>query len=217
MAKAIVLLSGGIDSATALWWVKKKGWEIYALTFKYGNWNINELKYAKRLAKMIKVVKHFIVDANFLFHIQEDLKYIKDKNIRRVLKSRLRNFPLIYIPSRNTVFFGIASHFAEIYGINCIITGHIFIDPFPDSKSKYVKAINNALNYGSWLGRKNKIKIIMPFAKMSKMKIIELALKLKVPLELTWSCHKNGKYPCGKCNGCMNRLKVLDLNTHNKN
>jgi len=195
--KAIVLLSGGIDSATVLWWAKKKDWETYALTFKYGDWNSNEVNSAKRLVKKCDVEKHFIIDVNFLKQISE-------------LKQRKPNIPLIYIPSRNTIFFGIASHFAEIYGINYIVTGHSFTDSFPDSKPKYVKAINVALNYGSWLGKIYKTKIIMPLSKLDKTGILKLALKLKVPLELTWSCHKNIKVACCKCNGCVSRLETFE-------
>ncbi len=196
--KSIVLLSGGIDSATALFWSKNKGYDTYALTFKYGNWNRNEIKAAKKLAKLAKVREHIILDANFLNEI-------------RNLKSRrlLKKFPAVYIPSRNTIFFGIASHYAEILGANYIVTGHSFIDPFPDSKPRYVKAINDALSSGSWLGKEYKTKIIMPLAKLDKTGIIKLAIKLKVPLELTWSCYKNGRIMCGKCNGCFSRLNVV--------
>jgi len=198
-AKSIVLLSGGIDSSTALFWSKTKGCDTYALTFKHGNWNKNEINAAKKLAKLAKVKKHIILDVNFLNEIQ-DLKsnYLSKK------------FPATYIPSRNTVFFGIASHYAEIYGINYIVTGHSFIDPFPDSKPTYIKSINYALFYGSWLGKKYKTKIIMPFGTMDKPSILKLALKLKVPLELTWSCHKNNKFACSKCNSCTSRLNAFE-------
>ncbi|MBI4010041.1 MAG: 7-cyano-7-deazaguanine synthase [Candidatus Aenigmarchaeota archaeon] len=206
MTKSIVLLSGGIDSSTALWWAKNKDWEIYALTFKYGNWNNNEVNSAKRLAKSVKVAKHIIVDVNFLNQIN-DLKQFRE----------LKNIPSTYIPSRNTVFFGIASHYSEIYGINYIVTGHSFIDPFPDSKPKYIKAINSALSHGNWLGKKYKTKIIMPLAKLDKIGIIKQAVKLKVPLELTWSCHKNVRIACGECNGCNSRLDAFkDLNLEDK-
>jgi len=205
--KSIVLLSGGIDSATALFWSKNKGYDTYALTFKYGNWNSNEVNSAKKLAKISKVIKHLVVDVNFLNQIS-DLQYSKE--LRKNVKYFLKIFPQTYIPSRNTVFFGIASHYAEIYGANYIVTGHSFIDPFPDSKPQYVKALNDALNYGSWLGKKYKTKIIMPLAEMNKTDILKLALKLKIPLKLTWSCYKNKKIACGKCNGCINISKTTE-------
>lgn len=201
MKKAIVLLSGGLDSATALWLAKRK-WQVYALTFKYADWNRKEVIAAKKLAKMAKVVKHIIVDVNFLNSIY-DLMYLKLKG------GNLRNFPPTYVPSRNTVFFGIAAHYAEIYGINYIVTGHSFLDPFPDSKPRYIKALNDALNYGSWLGEKNKIKIVTPFYRMDKIGILRVALKLKVPLKFTWSCYFNDKVPCGKCKGCVSRVSAF--------
>ena len=199
--KSIVLLSGGIDSATALFWSKNKGYDTYALTFEYGNSNKNEIKAAKKLVKLSKAKKHIILDVNFLNEIQD----LKPKYL-------LKKFPVTYIPSRNTIFFGIASHYAEIVGANYIVTGHSSIDPFPDSKPKYVKAINDALKYGSWLGRKYKTKIKMPLAKLDKIGIVRLAMKLKVPLELTWSCYENGKVACGKCNGCVSRLDTFKKN-----
>ncbi len=197
--KSIVLLSGGIDSATALFWSKNKGYDTYALTFKYGNWNSNEIKAANKLVKLSKAKKHIILDVNFLNEIQD----LKPKYL-------LKKFPVTYIPSRNTIFFGIASHYAETYGANYIVTGHSSIDPFPDSKPKYVKAINDALKYGSWLGKKYKTKVITPFAKMNKTDVLKLAIKLKVPLKLTWSCYKNKKIACGKCNGCINISKTME-------
>jgi 7-cyano-7-deazaguanine synthase len=109
MSKAIVLLSGGLDSAVALWWTKRK-WQVYALTIKFGVMNANEVKSAKKVARLAKVTRHIIVDLRWLKQISEmGHKTQPSVELRR-------RFPSTYIPSRNTIFFGIASHYAEIYG-----------------------------------------------------------------------------------------------------
>lgn len=198
MLKAIVLLSGGVDSAVALWWAKRR-WRVYALTFKFGGLNSNEAESARKLARLAKVVRHITVDVKFL-------KQISELRGRRDAAGQPReSYPSTYIPSRNAIFFGIASYYAEIYGARYIVTGHLARDPFPDSKPAYVKAMNVALSQGSWLGKKYRTKILMPFAHSSKAVILRIGAKLNVPLASTWSCHTNRKNPCGKCKGCISR------------
>jgi 7-cyano-7-deazaguanine synthase len=201
MRSAIVLLSGGLDSAVALWLAKRK-WKVYALTVKYGNLNTNEVRSAKEVAAMAKVARHIIIDLRFLKQMSELRGKVKEPR-------EGGRFPRTYIPSRNTIFLGIASHYAEIYGAGYIVTGHITRDPFPDSKPSYIRAINVALARGSWLGRKHRTKIITPLGRRDKVGIVRLALELEVPLSLTWSCHRNGKMPCGKCEGCISRSDAL--------
>lgn len=198
---AIVLLSGGVDSAVSLWWAKQK-WKTYALTFRYGKLNSNEVKSAKRLAKRAKVASHFLVDVGFLKQISE-LK-------RRLAAQRLdlKRFPPTYVPGRNTIFLGIAAYYAEIYGANYIVTGHIGRDPFPDSKPSYIKAINDTLAQATWL-REGRRKVITPLARLRKEDVVKLAVKLNVPLALTWSCHRNRKRPCGRCQGCLDRSNAV--------
>lgn len=201
---AIVLFSGGLDSAVALWWAKEK-WKTYALTFKYGKLNSNEVRSAKRLAKRAEVARHFVVDVGFLKQVSELRKRLTSQGVG------LSSFPPTYVPGRNTIFFGIAAHYAEIYNARHIITGHIGRDPFPDSKPTYIRAMNNALSQASWLRKKHGVRITTPFARSTKEDVVRLALKLEVPSDLTWSCHRNGKRPCGKCQGCLDRSRALNM------
>jgi len=201
---AVLLLSGGLDSAVALWWTKKR-WNTYALTFKYGGLNSNEVRSARRLAKRAEVAHHFVVDVGFLKQVSELRKRLTNQGLD------LRLFPPTYVPGRNTIFLGIAAHYAEIYDARNIVTGHIGRDPFPDSKPAYIGAMNNALSQASWLRKKHRIRITTPFARSTKEDLVRLALELEVPLELTWSCHKNGKKPCGKCQGCLERSRALNM------
>jgi len=201
---AVVLLSGGLDSADALWWAKKK-WKTYALTFKYGRLNSNEVRSARRLAKRTKVARHFVVDVAFLKQISELRKRLARQRLD------LKRFPPTFVPCRNTIFLGIAAHYAEIYDARRIITGHIGHDPFPDSKPAYIRAMNNALSKGSWLRKKHRIEIMTPFSGSTKEDVVRLAGRLKVPLGLTWSCHWNRKKPCGTCEGCLDRSRAFEM------
>ncbi|MGD0330693.1 MAG: 7-cyano-7-deazaguanine synthase [Nitrososphaeria archaeon] len=202
-SKALVLLSGGIDSAVALWLIKKR-FDVYALSFKLNERNSMEIEAARKIFKKADVEEHMIIDVGFLREVSE-LRELKENYI---LKHS--NIPSIYIPSRNTVFFGIASYFSEIIGARYIITGHQLSDPFPDSKPRYIKAMNTALKFGSWLGKDFKTEIYMPLAKFDKKRIVELAIEMDVPIELSWSCHKNESVACGKCRGCVSRLEAFE-------
>ena len=201
---ALVLLSGGLDSAVALWWAKKR-WDTYALTFKYGQLNSSEVRSARRLAKRAKVAHHFVVNVGFLKQVSELRKRLASQGLD------LESFPPTYVPGRNTIFLGIAAHFAEIYDVEHIVTGHIGRDPFPDSKPAYIRAMNNAISQASWLRKRHRVRITTPFARSTKEDVVRLALKLEVPLDLTWSCHRNGKRPCGKCQGCLDRSRALNI------
>jgi 7-cyano-7-deazaguanine synthase len=202
-SKATVLLSGGIDSAVALWLIKERFY-IHALSFKLHERNSKEIEAARKIVEKADVEKHTIIDVGFLKEVSE-LRELKENYI---LKHS--NIPSNYIPSRNTVFFGVASYFSEIIGAKYIITGHQLSDPFPDSKPRYIKAMNTALKFGSWLGKDFKTEIYMPLAKFDKKKIVELAIEMDVPIELSWSCHKNGSVACGKCRGCVSRLEAFE-------
>jgi 7-cyano-7-deazaguanine synthase len=160
---------------------------------------------ARRLAKRAEVTHHFVVDVAFLKQVSE----LERRQVAQELN--LKMFPPTYVPGRNTVYFGIAAHYAEIYGLRHIVTGHLAGDPFPDSKPTYIRAMNNALSQASWLRKKYSIKIMTPFARSTKEDVARIALKLDVPLDLTWSCHRNGKRPCGKCQGCLDRSRALGM------
>jgi len=201
---ALVLLSGGLDSAVALWWAKKK-WKTYALTFKYGKLNSNEVRSAKKLAKRAEVPHHFVVEVGFLKQVSELRKKLTSQGLD------LKRFPPTFVPGRNTIFLGIAAHYAEVYDVGHIVTGHIGRDPFPDSKPAFIGAMNKAISRASWLRKKHGIRITTPFARSTKESVVKLALQLEVPLDLTWSCHRNGKRPCGKCQGCLDRSRALNM------
>jgi 7-cyano-7-deazaguanine synthase len=196
--KAIIVLSGGLDSATALWWAKKQGWEASGLTFKYGRKNRREVATAKTVAAAAGVGRHIIVEAGFL----KPVSAVPDADWRG-------RFPSVYVPMRNIVLFGVAAHYAEIYGMGSIVTGHTHIDPYPDSKPGFVKAVNSALAQGRWLSNGCGPRVIMPLAHLDKTGILKQAYELGVPVHLTWSCYYPGRHACGWCHGCKSRLEAF--------
>lgn len=191
-----------MDSTVALWGARRK-WQAYALTFKFGALNSNEVRSAKKIARLANVTRHIILDLKWLKQMSELGR------TRELRGDRGSGFPLTYIPSRNTIFFGIASHYAEIYGARYIVTGHSLEDPFPDSKPTYIKAMNATLFRGTWLGKQYKTRIVTPFGGAGKATILKLGTRLRAPLAFTWSCHRNRKAPCGKCAGCISRSNAF--------
>ena len=205
--KVIVLLSGGIDSAVALYWANSKGYNVIAISFNYEFRPENEKKAAVKLAENL--------DINI---IEVDIPYIKES-----IDLRIEGYPIPsavhapegFIPSRNLVFYSIASYFAETYGCNVIIGGHIAADPkkFPDAAPSFFKSLEKLINKGKHRNDKTTIKLLLPLANMTKIDVIKLANKLNVPLKWTWSCYSDGDQPCGKCTSCHKRKKAfIDLN-----
>jgi 7-cyano-7-deazaguanine synthase len=205
--KAIVLLSGGIDSAVALYWAHQKSYNIIALSFNYNLRPNNEKKATMKLAEKIDVRL-----------IEIPIPYIKE-----AIDLRIEGFPVPlavhapegFIPSRNLVFYSIAAYFAEVYGCKVIIGGHIVTDPkkFPDADPRFFKSLEQLINKGKHSKDKTHINLLFPLAKMTKLDVLNLAIKLKVPLEWTWSCYSDGNQPCGNCVSCRKRTEAfINLN-----
>jgi len=205
-SKAIVLLSGGLDSAVALWWAKRKGWVLYTITFNYFQRHQREIESAERLAKAAAVFEHKVIDVQYMKEIADSI-LLKEAAIDVQIKDR----PAIYVPGRNTVFYGIAASWAETIVAKWIIGGHNRLDfkQFPDSTPEYFALFNRLLRIGTWAGRKHPIRILTPLSKMDKRQIVRLALKLGVPLELTWSCYMGRERACGTCEACKIRLNAF--------
>jgi 7-cyano-7-deazaguanine synthase len=201
--QAIVLLSGGIDSAVALYWAHHRGYNLIAISFNYNLRPENEKKAALKLAQSLKI--------NL---IEVPLPFIKESIDLRIegfpIPSAI-NAPQGFIPSRNLVFYSIAAYYAEVYDCEIILGGHISIDPknFPDADPKFFKILEKLINEGKHRKGKIPLKLLFPLAKMTKIDVISLAKKLKVPLEWTWSCYSDGEQPCGKCTSCRKRNEAL--------
>ncbi|NVM37994.1 MAG: 7-cyano-7-deazaguanine synthase [Candidatus Lokiarchaeota archaeon] len=205
--KAILLLSGGIDSAVALYWAQNKDYEVIALSFNYNLRPEQEKKATKKLVDNLNIKL-----------IEVPIQYMKEAIDLRIEGFTIPcavNAPEGFIPSRNLVFYSIAAYFAEIYDCKSIIGGHISVDPikFPDAAPNFFKTLEKLVNKGKHNKDKSTIKIVLPLSKMTKINVINLGNELNVPFEWTWSCYSDGEQPCGKCNSCRKRDEAfLNLN-----
>jgi len=209
--KAIVLLSGGLDSSTTLYWALYHGYECYALIFDYGQRHKKELKSAVKIAKRAKVPYQIIK-----IKLPWKGSSLLDKNKKIPVRKDLKGIPSTYVPARNTIFLSFATSYAEAIGAGVILIGANAIDfsGYPDCRPSFYRAFQQVIKKGT---KKQKIKVLTPLINKTKAQIVKLALKLKVPVELTWSCYEGGKKPCGKCDSCKLRKKgfisrsVVDL------
>ncbi len=209
MSKAVVLLSGGLDSATVLALAREKHKDIYALTIGYGQKHVQEMKSASRLAKHFKVIHQTLS-----LSLPWKGSALLDKKISiprgRSLKEMNKRIPVTYVPARNTFFLSYALSWAETVGASDIYIGANALDysGYPDCRPKYLKAIERAFELGTKQGIDGrKIRIQAPLLRLAKAEIIKLGTRLKVPYKLTWSCYVGGRRPCGTCDSCLLRKK----------
>ncbi len=201
MKKAIVLLSGGIDSTTTLYFAKKQGYKCYALIFDYGQRHKREIRSAVVVAKRAKVPYQII---------KIDLPWkgssLLDRKMKIPVRQKMKGIPSTYVPARNTIFLSFALSYAEATGAEAIFIGANAIDfsGYPDCRPEFYQAFHRVIQKGT---KKKTIKVLTPLINMTKVQIIRLGMKLKAPLELTWSCYKGGKRPCGICDSCRLRQK----------
>ncbi len=198
MDKAIVLLSGGIDSSTCLY-LANKDYEVYALSINYYYRWIKEIESARMIAKSIDA-ELIEVDANFIKEAFHTIKFDDDIDARMPF----------YIASKNLIFYAIAAHYAEYMKAKVIVGGHNKEDMefYADASKEYIDMLNTLLKKGSMLY--NDYKIIVPLADLDKVEVLRLANELSVPLELTWSCHERTDKHCGRCYGCLSRIEAFN-------
>ncbi len=209
--KIIVLLSGGMDSATLLWLAKELFDEVYAISFDYGQRHKVELKYAKELAKDAGVKEHFIVEIPHYRALKGSA--LIDEEVEVPSGEYPENEPPITtVPMRNLIFLSIASAFADNLEIPYIGIGvHALDVPYPDCRPEFITAAEAAINAGSVYVAKTKgrMHIFAPFLGMSKTDIARLGVKLGVPYEKTYSCYRGTEPPCGECPTCIQREEAL--------
>jgi 7-cyano-7-deazaguanine synthase len=210
--KAVILLSGGLDSATTLAIAKNKGFRCFALTFSYGQRHSIELKAARKVAKSISAFQHKIINIDPSVFANSALT---DKSIKVPVNRNINSsqIPVTYVPARNTVFLSYALAFAESIGAFDIFIGVNAADysGYPDCRPEYIKAFEKMANLATAaaIRKKGQYKINTPIIKMTKAQIIKTGTRLGVNYSLTHSCYnpdKAGK-PCGRCDSCRLRLK----------
>ena len=207
--RAVVLLSGGMDSAVALWWALKRGWRCRAVSFDYGQRHKRELANARALARWARVpldVMRFTLpwSGSSLTDASASLPH------RRVEKIP-KHIPSTYVPGRNTLFLSFALSLADQIGARAIVIGANAIDysGYPDCRAPYLHAFAKVARLGTRMGteKKQSISIHAPLIRLTKAGIVRLGLKLGAPLDKTWSCYQGGRRPCGRCDSCVLRAK----------
>jgi 7-cyano-7-deazaguanine synthase len=208
--KAVILLSGGLDSATTAAIAIAEGYHAIALSFHYGQRHQKELEAATEIANFLDIKEHYIVDVNLS---QWGGSALTDSSIavpQDGIKSDL--IPSTYVPGRNTVFIAIALSLAEAKGAEAIFLGINAVDysGYPDCRPEYLEAYQKLANFSSKVGIEGKSpQLIAPLVKDSKVDIVRRALSLQVPIEKTWSCYQGENEPCGLCDSCRIRDRAL--------
>ena len=214
--KAIILLSGGLDSTTCAAIAKNQGFELIGLTVKYGQTHIFELEASKNIANYYNIDDHSIIDID-LAHFggsaltSKDIKVPKNRKI-----SDMNEIPITYVPARNTVFLSIALAKAETVNSFDIFIGVNAVDysGYPDCRPEFISAFQRLTNLATKEAVQNKgsYKIHTPLINLSKSEIIAKGISLNVDYSMTSSCYepnKNGN-PCGLCDACTLRIKGFE-------
>jgi 7-cyano-7-deazaguanine synthase len=208
--KAVVLLSGGLDSATTLYLAKKNGFKCFCLIFDYGQRHNREIESAKAIAQAANC-KSQVIKISLPWGGSALLdKKIKIPKIRSAGFSVSQEIPGTYVPGRNIIFLSFALSFAESICAKAIFIGAHAQDysGYPDCRPEFFRAFNRVIARGTKAGvEKRKIEIKTPLINKTKSEIIKLANRLKVPFVLTWSCYQGGESPCGECDSCYYRAK----------
>src|SRR5579875_988730 len=204
----VLLFSGGIDSTVLLFMLKRMGFTINLLTINYGDRNPKETEACEALAKIAKPASFFEVELDFM---RESIT-LYQQNGNDMMRDIIKELPTFYIPARNMIFLSIAAYYAEFLNSRFIFTGHVKEDVslLPDVSDVFVQRLNELLKYGTYAGKKGKLKVMLPFSNISKDELVEFAVKYEVPLEYTWSCHELVDNHCGRCRGCMDRKRFMD-------
>ena len=212
MKKAIVLLSGGLDSTTALYLAKSQGFdEIYALTIEYGQKHDRELRAARAVARAAGVKEHKFV--TLLLNqwdgcsLTDEKMDIKDGDLAR------EGIPDTYGPARNMVFLSVAASYADALGVTDIFLGVSEVDysGYVDCREEFIRSMEQTINLGTVLGaeRHRHITLHAPFMHMAKADEVRLGMSLGVDYSLTWTCYRGGERPCGTCDSCLLRAKAF--------
>ena len=209
--KAVILLSGGLDSTTCLAIAKHQGFNLNALTFNYGQRHDFELKSAQKIVDHFQIKNHSVVNIDLAQFggsaLTDEIDVPKDRS-----ESEMTDIPLTYVPARNTVFLSLALAWAETLNAFNIFIGVNVLDysGYPDCRPEYIAAFEKTANLATKAGVSGeRFKIHTPLINMKKSEIILNGLKLGVDYSLTSSCYdplKNGT-PCGHCDACILRLK----------
>lgn len=217
--KAVVLLSGGLDSTTAAAIAKAEGFELYAISFSYGQRHRREIDCARRVGERLGVARHVVTEFDLRLWggsaLTDDIDVPLDmeppSSQGRQETEKETDIPVTYVPARNTIFLSFALGFAEVVGADTIVIGVNQLDysGYPDCRGEYIEAFERMANLATKAGTADgrHMRIYAPLLDMSKAEIIRRGLELGVDYSLTWSCYQGLDAPCGRCDSCVLRAE----------
>ncbi|MFA6433478.1 MAG: 7-cyano-7-deazaguanine synthase QueC [Elusimicrobiales bacterium] len=209
--KAVVLFSGGLDSTTALCWALDRGYACRAVSFDYGQRHRKENLCARRIARALGV-EFSVIRLAFPWLGSSSL-VDNEQKLPELRLSKIgagKTIPSTYVPGRNLMFASIGVSLADSIGAEAVVMGPNAIDysGYPDCRPEFYRAFEKAAAAGTRRGASGKkIRLLTPLISLSKKEIIELAVRLEVPLRHTWSCYAGGAVPCGRCDSCKLRAE----------
>jgi 7-cyano-7-deazaguanine synthase len=204
--KAVVILSGGMDSTTTAYIAKNQGYKVIAVHFNYGQrTEKRELKSFNDICNELNITKKYVIDLDFFTQIGASA--LTDKNISVPTAGLEDGVPVTYVPFRNGIFLSIAGAIAEKENAKAMFIGVVEEDSsgYPDCRESFIKSMQESINLGT--KKETQIEIKTPLIHLKKEDIVKKAIEENVNLSLTWSCYQNEDKACGVCDSCRLRLK----------
>ena len=207
--KAVILLSGGLDSTVCMAYAKEAGYELYPISFNYHQRHSIELESAKKVAEFYQVARHIVIETNMNdiggSALTDTSIEVPDGNIES------SEIPVTYVPARNLIFLSYALSYAEAIGAERILIGVNALDysGYPDCRPAFIEQFRQVANYATKATAADNKEILIetPLLDLSKKEIVELGVKLGAPLHVSHSCYRGGEKACGVCDSCQLRLK----------
>ena len=210
--KAVVLFSGGLDSATALYWTRKQGYQPYCLIVDYGQRQRREIESAEKIAKQEKL-PYEIIHSIFPWQGSALLNHQSNVPKHRSFEEMSAGIPSTYVPARNIFFLSLALSWGEVIGASALVIGANQIDwsGYPDCRGEFFTAFDKVIQTGTKTGVEGSpIQILTPLLSKTKAEIVLLGNQLGVPFGGTWSCYEGKESPCGECDSCQLREKGFE-------
>ena len=207
--KAVILLSGGLDSTVCMAYAKEAGYELYPISFNYHQRHSIELESAKQVAKFYNVARHIVIETNMNdiggSALTDTSIEVPDGNMEST------EIPVTYVPARNLIFLSYALSYAEAIGAERILIGVNALDysGYPDCRPAFIEKFQQVANYATKATAADHKEILIetPLLNLSKKEIVELGTRLGAPLHVSHSCYRGGEKACGVCDSCQLRLK----------
>jgi 7-cyano-7-deazaguanine synthase len=205
--KAVIIVSGGMDSTTLLYDLANQGFDLHAVTFDYGQKHSKEIACATRNCKALGVPQK-IINMKFFAELAGSSLTTKDKDVPEGNYAD-ENMKQTVVPNRNMVMLAIAASFAISSKRDYIFYGAHSGDHaiYPDCRPPFVQAMKNAFNLCDW----SRVRLEAPYLRLNKADILKIGFPLSVPYEDTWTCYKGGEKPCGACGSCTERAEAFRI------